>query len=127
MASSGSVFSATLQTITNAKLEELAKQRAVYDEQYASILSGAATIKDPLEQLIYLVDKAKPCLGVKTETRKNNDGRPGRVMSGYTNSGIETDVRNSGVQSALLDLWHHKPHLQEASFYSAPSILGNFR
>jgi hypothetical protein len=94
MASSGSVLSATLQTITNAKLEELAKQRAVYDEQYASILSGAAAIKDPLEQLVYLVDKAKPCLGVKTETRKNNSGQPGRVIAGFANSRVETDLKN---------------------------------
>ncbi|KAF2654358.1 hypothetical protein K491DRAFT_693890 [Lophiostoma macrostomum CBS 122681] len=92
MASSGSVLSATLQTITDAKLEELAKQRAVYEERYASIISGAAAIKDPLKQLFYLVDKAKQCLGVKTET--NNNGRSGRVISGFANNRIETDLKN---------------------------------
>ena len=37
------------------------------------------------------------------------------------------DVRNSGVQSALLDVWNHKQAHQEALFYSVSSILKNFR
>jgi hypothetical protein len=39
--SSGSVFGATLQTITTTKLEELAKQRTVFEEDYAALVAAA--------------------------------------------------------------------------------------
>jgi hypothetical protein len=38
MASSGSVFSEMIQTITTTKLEELAEARGAFEKQYADLL-----------------------------------------------------------------------------------------
>jgi hypothetical protein len=96
MASSGSVFSETLQTITTTKLEELAKQRNSFEERYAALLAAAEAISDPLDRLFLLVDGAKSCLGVKTTIIKTKEvGRLGRVVFGGTsNARLETDLRN---------------------------------
>jgi hypothetical protein len=94
MASSGSVFSETLQTITNTKLEELSKQRILYEQQYAALRVAAEGEHDSLRRLILLVDGAKSCLGVNTSRRKE-DGRLGRVVAGGTsNPQLETDLKN---------------------------------
>ncbi|KAF2183982.1 hypothetical protein K469DRAFT_689720 [Zopfia rhizophila CBS 207.26] len=96
MDSSGSVFSETLQTITTTKLEELAKKRSTFEEQYATITSTIQAEPDPLKRLELLVDGAKVCFGVRTAPRKNkDDGRLGRVMDGGTsNKRLETDLKN---------------------------------
>ncbi|KAF2131450.1 hypothetical protein P153DRAFT_365035 [Dothidotthia symphoricarpi CBS 119687] len=95
MASSGSVFSETLQTITTTKLEELAKQRAAFDEQYAALLAAAKAENYAVKRLEVLVDGIKACLGVKTVACKANDRRPGPVVSGGTrNVQLETDLKN---------------------------------
>ncbi|KAF2185356.1 hypothetical protein K469DRAFT_688141 [Zopfia rhizophila CBS 207.26] len=96
MASSGSVFSETLQTITTTKLEELAKQRANFEGQYSALLIAVKAEQNPLKRLFLLVGGAKVCLGVKTAFRKNKvDGRLGRVISGGTsNARLETDLKN---------------------------------
>ncbi|KAF2704633.1 hypothetical protein K504DRAFT_461383 [Pleomassaria siparia CBS 279.74] len=93
---SGSVFSETLQTITTTKLEELAKQRISYEEQYSTLLGVVQAEPDPLKRLFLLVDGTKSCLGVKTAIRKNKqDGKLGRVVSGGTsNKRLETDLKN---------------------------------
>lgn len=94
MVSSGSVFSETLQTITNTKLEELSKQRTIYEQQHAALLTAAEGELDSLRRLALLVDGAKTCLGVNTYRRKE-DGRLGRVISGGTsNPRLETDLKN---------------------------------
>jgi hypothetical protein len=96
MDSSGSVFSETLQTITSTKLEELAKKRTTFENQYAALLAKTQAEQDPLKRLTLLVDGAKVCFGVKTVPRKNNDdGRLGRVIPGGTsNPRLETDLKN---------------------------------
>lgn len=96
MASSGSVFSETLQTITSTKLEELSQQRVAFEKAYAALLTAAQAEQDPLKRLILLVDGAKSCLGVKTTVRKNkDDGRLGRVISGsISNKRLEIDLKN---------------------------------
>ncbi|KAF2469917.1 uncharacterized protein BDR25DRAFT_304295 [Lindgomyces ingoldianus] len=95
MASSGSVFSETLQSITTTKLEELAKQRVTFEEQYSALVEVARSKDDPLDRLSFLVDGAKACLGVKTTALKNKDGKRGRVISGGTsNPRLETDLKN---------------------------------
>ncbi|KAF2018533.1 hypothetical protein BU24DRAFT_418061 [Aaosphaeria arxii CBS 175.79] len=97
MASSGSVFSSTLQTITTTKLEELDQQRVSYEKKYADLIRSAQAEQDPVKRLFILVDGAKACLGVKTNnTRKSNDGGPlGRVVFGGTrNHRLETDLSN---------------------------------
>lgn len=110
MASSGSVFSETLQSITNTKLEELAQQRVAFEGQYSDLLEAAQGKQDPLDRLAVLVDGAKACLGVKTATRKTKDGKLGRVISGGTsNTRLETDLRTSTDFSNKLDMIRLSP------------------
>ncbi|KAL5393323.1 hypothetical protein DPSP01_000146 [Paraphaeosphaeria sporulosa] len=93
MASSGSVFSKTLQDITTTKLEELAGQRAAFEKQYKELLDKASKVTDQLEWLYILADGIKSCLTVATEPSK--DGKSGRVVLGSTgNSRLETDLKN---------------------------------
>ncbi|KAI4925140.1 uncharacterized protein J4E92_007178 [Alternaria infectoria] len=92
--SSGSVFGATLKTITTTKLEELAKQRAVFEEEYAALITDAKAEADPLKRVCLLLDGSKTCLGFQTE-KKTKDGRVGRVISGTSrNLRLETDLKN---------------------------------
>ncbi|KAI4641777.1 hypothetical protein J4E93_007875 [Alternaria ventricosa] len=92
--SSGSVFGATLKTITTTKLEELAKQRAVFEEEYAALTTAAKAEADPLKRVCLLLDGSKTCLGFQTE-QKTKDGRVGRVISGTSrNLRLETDLKN---------------------------------
>ncbi|KAF2726862.1 hypothetical protein EJ04DRAFT_582419 [Polyplosphaeria fusca] len=94
MASSGSVFSETLQTITTTKLEELAKQRIAFEEQHAALHEAIQAEKNPVERLILLVDGVKSSMGVKTTVRKNS-GQLGQVIFGGTkNRRLETDLKN---------------------------------
>ena len=92
--SSGSVFGATLQTITTTKLEELAKQRTVFEEEYTALVAAAKAETDPLKRLCLLLDGSKACLGFQTEKRTKN-GRTGSVISGSSrNVRFETDLKN---------------------------------
>jgi len=92
--SSGSVFGATLKTITTTKLEELAKQRAVFEEEYAALTTAAKAEADPLKRVCLLLDGSKTCLGFQTE-KETKDGRVGRVISGTSrNLRLETDLKN---------------------------------
>jgi hypothetical protein len=80
MASSGSVFGETLKTITTAKLDELAKQRAAFDKDYAALLDAVNAKKGSLERVFLLADGTKACLGVKT--------------GGTRNTRLEIDLKN---------------------------------
>ncbi|KAH6614894.1 hypothetical protein C7974DRAFT_366825 [Boeremia exigua] len=117
---SGSVFSGTLQTITNTKLEELSKQHSVFNKQYADLLTTAKEEQDPLNRLSKVVDGTKLCLSVKTTSHKEDDSRPGRVILGGTrNNQLETDLMNvdrfldqarfdPSVSPAVLNTWEEK-------------------
>jgi hypothetical protein len=92
--SSGSVFGATLQTITTTKLEELAKQRTVFEEEYAVLIADVSAETDPLKRVCLLLDGSKSCLGIQTE-KKTKNGRASRVISGSSrNLRLETDLKN---------------------------------
>src|SRR5438874_176680 len=87
--SAGSVFSETLQTITTTKLEELAKQRIAFEEEYTALLAAAKAEKDALKRVLLLVDGTKSCLGIKTSSKSK------RVVSGGTrNKWLEVDLKN---------------------------------
>ncbi|KAJ4353401.1 uncharacterized protein N0V89_005130 [Didymosphaeria variabile] len=93
MASSGSVFSQTLQDITTTKLEELAGQRLAFEKQYKQLLDKTSHFDDRLERVFILADGIKSCLSVVTESSK--DGKSGRVVVGSTgNKRLETDLKN---------------------------------
>jgi hypothetical protein len=118
-ASSGSVFGATLQTITTTKLEGLAEQRRVFEEEYVTLVTAAKAEKDPLERLCLLLDGSKVCLGVQT-SKRTKDGRAGRVISGSSrNLRLETDLKNldrfieqarfdPSVSAKVLSNWEEK-------------------
>lgn len=128
MASSGSVFSKTLQDITTTKLEELAGQRVAFEKQYKQLLDKASKVPDRLEWLFVLSDGVKSCLGVATESTK--DGERGRVVVGSSgNSRLETDLKNldrfleqarydPSVSPKVLDNWQNML-LQYLSIQSA--------
>ncbi|KAF3040871.1 hypothetical protein E8E12_001913 [Didymella heteroderae] len=115
--SSGSVFSGTLQTITSTKLEELSKQRTIFNKQHEALLSAAKAEKDPLKRLKGVADGTKLCLGVKTAAHSDGDGRPGRVISGGTRNGrLETDLKNL---DRFLDQARFDPSV-------SPDVLGDW-
>lgn len=60
MTSSGSVFSETLQEITNTKLQELSKRRSQFEEAKKSILSSIEDAEqDAVKRLVTLSDGVK--------------------------------------------------------------------
>ncbi|KAI1322473.1 hypothetical protein F5Y16DRAFT_39672 [Xylariaceae sp. FL0255] len=63
---SGSVFSATLQEITNTKLEELSKRRSEFETEKVKILSQLQNESVPLERLRILCDGVKKCYSMTT-------------------------------------------------------------
>jgi hypothetical protein len=87
MASSGGVFSATLQSITTTKLEELSKKRSFFEEQKSSLLAAAQLEPDHRQRLRVLADGVKHSFSVKTTKRKRGDenGELGTVIIGGTN------------------------------------------
>lgn len=117
---SGSIFSGTLQTITNTKLEELSKQHLTFTKQHAALLTTANAESDPVQRLNKVVDGTKRCLGVKTSTHKDDESRPGRVVIGSTrNNELEKDLVNvdrfldqarfdPSVSSDVLKNWEEK-------------------
>ncbi|KAG8163228.1 hypothetical protein KVR01_006525 [Diaporthe batatas] len=64
---SGSVFSETLQQITDTKLDELSKKRAAFEEDKASALSSIKSQSDPIERLVLLSDGVKKSFGIKLD------------------------------------------------------------
>lgn len=64
---SGSVFSETLQQITDTKLNELSKKRAAFETDKASTLSSLASQSDPIERLVLLSNGVKRSFGIKLD------------------------------------------------------------
>ena len=99
MASSGSVFSQTLQSITATKLDELSKKRASFEQVYSRLQATLQQEQSPLQRLFILVEGLKVCFSVKTATSKGKDlegqERLGRTVGGTTNNPrLETDLKN---------------------------------
>lgn len=90
----GSVFSQTLQAVTNTKLEELAKQRHAFTSEYEELLLRVECEDDPLEQLMRLADGTKSCLGINVDSSKNNGVISYVSVSGPRNIRLETDLKN---------------------------------
>jgi hypothetical protein len=66
MASSGSVFSETLRSITTTKLDELSRKCATFERQYAAILAAIDATTDPLDRFCILIDGVKTCSAAKS-------------------------------------------------------------
>lgn len=87
MASTGSVFSRTLQDITNTKLEELAKKRSVFERQKAQAIHAADSEDDARDALTTLANGVCKCFSVRVKDDKVVQGSSG-------NPKLETDLRN---------------------------------
>lgn len=87
MASSGSVFSQTLQDITTLKLDELSKKRKTFEEQKSTAINNAQKESDAVDMLSTLASGVKTCFSVSVKS--------GKVVRGGTNNPrLETDLRN---------------------------------
>ena len=85
---SGSVFSETLQEITNTKLEELSKRRSGFEATKASILSRLENETDPLKRLGLLSQGVKDGYAMKTT-------KTGEILPGQSkNAELELELRN---------------------------------
>ncbi|KAL6360080.1 hypothetical protein LRP88_05780 [Fusarium phalaenopsidis] len=110
MVSSGSVFSATLQEITNTKLDELSKRRSRFEEAKSSILASIQVEDDAVKRVITLSDGVKKCFDIKLD-------KAGKVMTEQTGHGaLEIELKNldrfldqakcdPSVSSKTLDAW----------------------
>ncbi|KAJ4004734.1 hypothetical protein NW752_009602 [Fusarium irregulare] len=89
MTSSGSVFSETLQEITNTKLQELSKRRSQFEEAKRSILSSIEDAEqDAVKRLVTLSDGVKRSFGIKFD----NDNK---VIIGRTKfKQLEINLKN---------------------------------
>ena len=70
MASSGSVFSNTLQSITTTKLTELSKKRKVFEEQKTALLDATIQETNQKKKLRRLVDGVKESFAIKPDSKK---------------------------------------------------------
>lgn len=87
MASSGSVFSETLQSITNEKLAELSKKRTLFEQQKAEVFQAARTATSAQSELRVLLDGVMKCFAVQTAR--------GKMIRGMTNNPrLELNLRN---------------------------------
>jgi hypothetical protein len=87
MASSGSLFSQTLQDITNTKLEELTKKRDHFEDHRKALTANARRVENPVEALSTLADGVKACFSVSVAN--------GRVVRGSTDKPrLEIDLKN---------------------------------
>ncbi|GAP91746.1 hypothetical protein SAMD00023353_7100570 [Rosellinia necatrix] len=87
-ANSGSVFSETLQEITNTKLEELSKRRSEFETTKASIVARLENETDPLKRLALLSRGVKDSYTMKTT-------KTGEILPGQSkNLDLELELRN---------------------------------
>ncbi|CAM1504839.1 Fc.00g024300.m01.CDS01 [Cosmosporella sp. VM-42] len=110
MATSGSVFSETLQEITNTKLDELSKRRTGFEEAKASLLASIHAEGDALKRLVTLSDGVKKCFTIKLD-------KAGKVVTSQTkHTRLEIELKNldrflaqaqcdPSVSAKMLDAW----------------------
>ncbi|RWA03749.1 hypothetical protein EKO27_g11357 [Xylaria grammica] len=85
---SGSVFSETLQEITNTKLEELSKRRSEFEATKANIVSRLENETDPLKRLALLGQGVKDSYAMKTT-------KTGEILPGQSkNPELELELKN---------------------------------
>ncbi|KAL9620257.1 MAG: hypothetical protein Q9160_005156 [Pyrenula sp. 1 TL-2023] len=129
MATKGSVYSQTLQDITNTKLTELAKKRKTFEERHENIKALVHQENDGFKALESLADAVKTCFSILTAD--------GRVVRGATgNVRLEIDLRNldrflaqarydPSVSTGVLEQWQRSMlrHLQVQSMKFAYASL----
>jgi len=88
MSSLGGVFSQTLQSITDAKLAQLGKNRTLFEHRKAELLTAVQAETNETKQLQILLDGVKESFFLKSAKRKpgDRDDESGRVLVGGTNN-----------------------------------------
>lgn len=84
---SGSVFSDTLQEITNTKLDELSKRRASFEKNKTSVLASVDLLADPVERLEHLGAGVRHCFGI-------NIDKEGKAINSSSHLQISTQLSN---------------------------------
>lgn len=85
---SGSVFSETLQQITDTKLDELSKKRGAFEADKTSTLTSIASQTDAIERLVLLSNGVKKSFGIKL----NKDGKVTTELTKYPR--LEVQLKN---------------------------------
>lgn len=132
MTSSGSVFSDTLQAITNTKLDELSKRRSAFEEAKSSLLATVQIEGDEVKRLVALSNGVKKCFDIKLD--KN-----GKVSDSQSkHSPLKTELKNldrfldqarydPSVSSKMLNSWEQSllRHLNKQSLqFQYASLYG---
>ena len=124
MASSGSVFSETLRSITTTKLEELSKKRDVFEKHYSAVKHAVAQQQDnSVGRFRVLADGVITCFDIRTETNKEDaknirSDRLRIIRGGTLHGSLETDLENlshlfdqtrfdAGVSAKLIARWEN--------------------
>ncbi|KAI1387788.1 uncharacterized protein F4822DRAFT_407581 [Hypoxylon trugodes] len=89
--SNGSVFSETLQEITNTKLEELSKRRSDFETTKSNILSMLEAEKEPTQRLYILSQGVKACYALKLGKFKKV---PNVIARWQQSSELEVELKN---------------------------------
>ena len=115
--SSASVFSSTLQEITNTKLEELSKRNACFEQKREAILSSLEFEQNGISRLKTLLDGVKNCYGIITDVS-------GKVVRGQSgNSRLEIELKNT---DAFLAQARYDPSISSEAFAAKEaSLLGH--
>jgi len=131
MSSTGSLFSRTLQDITNTKLDEVALKREGFEKKSKDVIVNASSQEDPIQRVCTLVEGVKTCFNVSTYR--------GRVSIGSTNNRrLEYDLRHldrflaqarydPSVSSKILGQWEQSMfrHIEVQSLkYLYASLYG---
>ncbi|KAL6408375.1 hypothetical protein AUP68_08232 [Ilyonectria robusta] len=110
MATSGSVFSDTLQEITNTKLDELSKRRSRFEEAKAALLISTQAEGDAVKRLVTLSAGVKQCFAIKLD-------KSGNVIANQTkHARLEVELKNvdrflgqakcdPSISAKMLDSW----------------------
>ncbi|KAK4552982.1 hypothetical protein LTR86_009906 [Recurvomyces mirabilis] len=86
MASTGSLYSQTLQDITNTKLDELAKRRETFEHYHKRVVAVAEKDWDATSNLVVLSDIIKASFGITV--------RDGQVIRNGKHAALEIDLQN---------------------------------
>ena len=110
MASTASVFSQTLQDLTQAKLDELSKKLVAFEKQKAEILKEIEGITEPQAQLQQLLSGVEKCF----QTQHQRGDAMARIVSGFANHDLSlSNIRrflgeakyDPSISSTLMERW----------------------
>ncbi len=91
-----SVFSDTLQSITNAKLTELSKKREIFEKSKSFVLSKSRSEKNPQKRLRIISAGVKKAFLIRTGPRKSGGYRNGssKIIAGSGHPKLEILLKN---------------------------------